>query len=118
VGVYCSDVPSSRSNSRIDIILTPGVKDSEVSSTPFALIDVGCTDLDWWKKLDPNTTYIDKLGDRQKDTRLRFEKPLLCAVLTIEGEEPLAELKVKIGSLFSKTSQRLPIHSSVALQHH
>jgi hypothetical protein len=36
-------------------------------------------------------------GVRQKDTRLRFEKPLLCAVLTIEGEEDGADLKVKLG---------------------
>ena len=86
-----------RAKSRIDILLTPQVKVSKESSTPVAVIEVGRNDLDWWKKLDQNIKYLDKFGIRQKDTRLRFDKPLLCAVLTIEGEATEADLKVKLG---------------------
>jgi hypothetical protein len=95
--VHCAEeVSSVRSNASINVLLTPKLKSCKTPSTPFALIEVGRHDLDWWKKLDQNIKYIDKLGDRQKDTRLRFETPLLCAVLTIEGEGPREELKVKI----------------------
>jgi hypothetical protein len=97
VGVDCAEEVSNSGNSRIDILLAPQPKDSETPSTPFALIEVGRKDLDWWKKLDQNIKYLDKLGERQRDKRLRFEKPLLCAVLTIEGEGSGEHLKVKLG---------------------
>jgi hypothetical protein len=102
VGVDCAEEVSAglskhSKTSCIDVLLTPELKCCKAPSTPFALIEVGRKDLDWWKKLDQNIKYLDKLGDRQRDKRLRFEKPLLCAVLTIEGEGSEEHLKVKLG---------------------
>jgi hypothetical protein len=71
---------------RIDILLTPEEKDSKTKSTPFAIIEVGRHDNEWWKRLDQNTKYLAAMGTHQRDTRLGFSKPLIFAVLTIEGE--------------------------------
>jgi hypothetical protein len=72
---------------RSDILLTPAeMKDSKTPSTPFAIIEVGCNDSDWWKKLDQSIKYVSNMGSHQRDTRLRFEKPLLLVVLTIDRE--------------------------------
>jgi hypothetical protein len=90
---------------RIDILLTPEEKASETESTPFAIIEVGRHDGEWWKKLDQNIKYLAMMGSNQKDKRLRFGKPLLLAVLTIEGEgdggAPAdGELQVRLGVFF------------------
>jgi hypothetical protein len=65
----CADAPSVGSKQHVDVLLTPEGKDSKepspspfAPSTPFALIEVGRSDLDWWKKLDQNIKYIDKLA--------------------------------------------------------
>jgi len=51
--------------------------------------------------MDQNIKFLDRMGDHQPDTGLRFKKPLLCAVLTIEGEEEKL-IQVKLGAfLFS-----------------
>jgi hypothetical protein len=122
VGVNCAEVsavPSKHSkNSRIDVLLTPEEKNSKMPSTPFALIEVGRNDLNWWKKLDQNIKYFDKLGDQQKDQRLRFKKPLLCAVLTIEGEELKAEFKVKLGVFLCSPKGPSPRNSRFTLLWH
>jgi len=94
---------TSRIEGFTDILLTPKPngkdstdKESSSRSTPLAVIEVGRNDLDWWKKLDQNIKYVDRLGKQQQDKRLCFEKPLLSVVLTIEGEEE--KLKVKLGA--------------------
>jgi hypothetical protein len=101
VGVDFSSppIPGPR-KPRIDILLTPQKKEVDTEpSTPFAVIEVGRFDSDWWKKLDQCTKYLDKMLElEQNDPRLRFdEKPLICAVLTIQGEETAA-LNVKLGA--------------------
>jgi hypothetical protein len=87
---------------RIDILLTPEEKGNktETESTPFAIIEVGRHDVEWWKKLDQNIKYLSRMGNDQKDKRLRFGQPLLLAVLTIEGEGEGDELKVRLGVFF------------------
>jgi len=94
---------TSRVEGFTDILLTPNPngkdstdKESSSRSTPLAVIEVGRNDLDWWKKLDQNIKYVDRLGKQQQDKRLCFEKPLLSVVLTIEGEKE--KLKVKLGA--------------------
>lgn len=59
---------------RIDILLTPEEKGNktETESTPFAIIEVGRHDVEWWKKLDQNIKYLSRMGNDQKDKRLRF----------------------------------------------
>uniref|UniRef100_A0A7S2XKI1 Protein kinase domain-containing protein n=1 Tax=Attheya septentrionalis TaxID=420275 RepID=A0A7S2XKI1_9STRA len=88
---------------KIDILLTPEEKASETKSTPFAIIDVGRNDVDWWKKMDQSMKYLAKMGSDQTDNRLRFEEPLLLVVLTIEGGGGAPsdkELKVRLGVFF------------------
>lgn len=99
--------------SRIDILFSPEKSGSEKSSTPLAIIEVGRHDLDWWKKLDQNFKYLVSLGADQPDTRLRFEEPLLFAVLTIEGEAAAQaqQLRVKLGVfLCSLKDPKTPHH--------
>ena len=86
-----------RAKPSIDILLTPQVKASKELLTPIVVIEVGRNDSDWWKKLDQNIKYLNKFGIHQKDTHLRFDKPLLCAALMIEGEATEVDLKVKLG---------------------
>jgi len=84
----------------IDIFLTP---ETETESTPFAIIEVGLNDVDWWKKMDQSMKYLAKMGSDQTDNRLRFEEPLLLVVLTIEGGGGAPsdkELKVRLGVFF------------------
>ena len=50
------------------------------------MIEVGHNDNEWWKKLDQNLKRLASMGSHQKDVRLRFTKPLLLVVRTIEGE--------------------------------
>ena len=79
---------------RIDILLTPRSdgKDGTEESTPLAVIEVGRKDSDWWMKLDQNIKYLVRMGDHQKDKRLRLGEPLLCVALTIEDEDETEEL--------------------------
>ena len=108
--IGAATVDKEQCKGRIDILLTPrrdgvdstdGVNstdgvDSTKSSTPLALFEVGRNDSDWWKEIDQNIKYVDRLGRQQGDKRLRFEKPLLCVVLTIADEEEKC-IKVKLG---------------------
>jgi hypothetical protein len=93
----------SKPYGRIDIFLTPEEKASETESTPFAIIEVGLNDVDWWKKMDQSMKYLAKMGSDQNDKRLRFGEPLLLAVLTVEedgGAPSDEELKVRLGVFF------------------
>lgn len=82
---------------RIDILLTPEEKGSKTESTPFAIIEVGRHDDEWWKKLSQNLKYLTRMG-KDQDPRLRFAMPLILAVLTIEGEDDDdSNLKVRLG---------------------
>jgi hypothetical protein len=69
-----NDNTTTRSG-RIDILIN-APKDTE--KTPLAIIEVGLASKDWWSKVHQNSQYLDKLGDR-------FSKPLIFAVLTVEG---------------------------------
>jgi len=57
---------------RIDILLAPEEKGSETESTPFAIVEVGRHDDQWWLRLDQNLKYLARMGEDQDDTRLRF----------------------------------------------
>ena len=70
-----NDNTTTRSG-RIDILIN-SPKDTD--KTPLAIVEVGLASNGWWSKVDQNYQYLDKLlGDR-------FSKPLLFAVLTVEG---------------------------------
>jgi hypothetical protein len=97
VFVKTTDDANSKNQSRIDILLSPNKKGDAAESTPLAVIEVGRIDSEWWSKLDQNMKYIEKLGTSQKDPSLRFEKPLLCVVLTIDNNKASGELLFKLG---------------------
>jgi hypothetical protein len=98
--VNCSDdIDRKGPMPRIDLLL---ISDSEgstsqVPSTPVAVLEVGREHSLWWQKLDQNMKYIDNLGAKQKDARLRYEQPVLSIVLTIEGGAAKADWDVKLG---------------------
>jgi len=109
-------IPANRSKPQIDILLTPSPdgKDSKVSSTPFAVIGVGCKNAYWWKKVDQNIKFLSRMGDHQPDTRLRFKEPLLCAVLTIEDEEEKL-IQVKLGAFLCSPNDASGGHNNFQL---
>jgi hypothetical protein len=98
VGVKYENRPK---DGKIDILLS-----NSSSSTPLAIIEVGLHDNEWWKKLDQNVKYLDSFGDHQRDPRLRFDVPLLFAVLTIEGEKTTKERRYKLGVFFCTPKER------------
>jgi hypothetical protein len=49
---------------RIDILLTPEEKASKTASTPFAIIEVGRNDSEWWEKLNQNIKYLANMGSQ------------------------------------------------------
>jgi hypothetical protein len=88
---------------RIHLLLTSDLSKgctSQVPSMPVAILKVGRTHSLWWKKLDQNLHYIDNMGAKQRDARLKHEQPLLSIVLTIEGGEDGSEWDVKLGVFF------------------
>jgi hypothetical protein len=107
---------------RIDILLTtPEEKSSETASTPFAIIEVGRHDEEWWIRLDQNMKYLANMGKHRPDRRLRFTKPLIFGVLTIEGEgdDDGSNLKVRLGVFFcSPKSTRVDDYRIMSLLWH
>jgi hypothetical protein len=83
---------------RCNILFSPNEEGSSESSTPLAMVEVGRHHLEWWQTFDQNVKYVSCLGsDRnQANSRLGFCKPLLFAVITIEGEDT-PPLQVKLG---------------------
>lgn len=84
---------------RIDILLSP-VQNNKIEkpSTPLLVMEVGRNSNEWWAKLDQNRKYVDMMQEKdQEDERLRFEHPLLFAVLTVEGEGEAKDPQVKSG---------------------
>lgn len=78
--------------SRIDILLSPSKQ-----GTPLAVVEVGRHGSEWWAKLSQVVKYLDMMLGKPKESPLQFQKPLLCAVLAIEGEDDGQQLEVKLG---------------------
>lgn len=68
----------------IDIIFSEAEsKKDPKESTPFTVIEFGLSGIDWWKKLDQGVKYVDRMrGNSQQLPCVRFDKPLLLAVVT------------------------------------
>ena len=84
---------------RLDILLSEGTSESKDLTTPLAVIKVGRHTDEWWTKLDQIVKYIDIISEHeQEDPRLQFQEPLLCVVMTIDGEEETPEhLQTRFG---------------------
>lgn len=73
---------------RIDILLTPAKhKDVSNESAPYAVIEFGLQCDDWWKKLDQNAKYLNKMVEGNLSSNcLIFRQPVLLAVVTLDFE--------------------------------
>jgi hypothetical protein len=73
-----------RQDGHIDIIFSEAKsKKHPIESTPFTVIEFGLSGIDWWKKLDQGVIYVDRMrGNTQQLPCVRFDKPLLLAVVT------------------------------------
>eukprot|EP00980_Cylindrotheca_fusiformis_P008024 scaffold1707_cov88-Cylindrotheca_fusiformis.AAC.3 len=71
-------------------------------STPFTVIEFGLGGIDsWWKKLDQCIKYVDRMGENSQQWLpcVRFERPLLLAVMTYDAasNERNKKCKFRIG---------------------
>jgi hypothetical protein len=67
----------------IDIIFSEAEsKNDQIESTPFTVIEFGLNGIDWWKKLDQGVIYLDRMRAKYQLPCVRFDKPLLLAVVT------------------------------------
>lgn len=91
---------AKKPDGRIDIVLTTAGKDDERESTPLTVIEVGLNGIDWWKKLDQGVKYVERMRIQTQPTKpVRFQKPLLLAVVTIDDEpdRESGEFVVRLG---------------------
>ena len=78
---------ATKPDGRIDIVLTAAAKNDERESTPLTVIEVGLNGIDWWKKLDQGVKYVERMRIQTQPTKaVRFQEPLLLAVVTIDDE--------------------------------
>lgn len=79
----------------IDILLTT----NESLDSPYALIEFGLHNNDWWKKVDQNVKYLDKIALGHQE--VKFHKPILFAAVTLEdrrdGDGSQTNFPFKIG---------------------
>jgi hypothetical protein len=88
--------PNGAQPARLDILFSPELKNPTTASTPFALIEVGRSNANWFAKASQNLKYLRKFDSAQSDARLRFDDALLFGVLTIEGEEKAETNRVEV----------------------
>ena len=78
---------AKKPDGRIDIVLTTAGKNDKRESTPLVVIEVGLNGIDWWKKLDQGVKYVERMRIQTQPTKaIRFQEPLLLAVVTIDDE--------------------------------
>lgn len=81
----------NKPDGRIDMVFsTADSKNEERETTPLTVIEFGLSCKDWWKKLDQGIMYLDRMRRFQKTNCVRFQKPLLLAIVTIDNgrEQP------------------------------
>jgi hypothetical protein len=86
---------------QIDIILSEaGSKKAPIESTPFTVIEFGLNGIEWLKKLDQGVKYVDRIRVKSQPLQcVRFDKPLLLAVVTHDESPPaqVNECEFRIG---------------------
>ena len=70
---------------------------------PLALIAVGRKNHKWWEKFDQASKYLDIMNDDSMDQKLKFQDAMLCAVLTIGGNEATYESRFGVFLCWPKT---------------
>ena len=78
---------------RINVLLSS----KESSSTPLALLEIGCKNKYWWKKLDQAGKCLDIMIDDSNDEKLGFQDAVLSAILTFEGEDNTLGFQSRFG---------------------
>ena len=96
--IYVKSEEANKPDGYIDIILTSAkMKHDQEDSMPLAVIEFGLSADDWWKKLDQNAMYLDRMCHLSQPTKIiRFQKPLLFAIVTIDYES-MDNIVVKLG---------------------
>ena len=96
--IYVKSEEANKPDGYIDIILTSAkTKRDQEESTPLAVIEFGLSADDWWKKLDQNAMCLDRMRHLSQPTKIiRFQKPLLFAVVTIDYES-MDNVVIKLG---------------------
>ena len=74
------------STGRIDILLSAEehARETERESPPTLVLEVGLSDVDWFQKLDQGMKYVSRMCQHQKSTSVRFDVPLLLAIVTVD----------------------------------
>lgn len=94
-------VEPKKPKGRIDILFTAAeTKKDNIESTPLMVVEVGLKGLDWWKKFDQGVKYLERMRTgTQPVTCVRFQKPLLLAIMTIDDEREMQSgyFVVKLG---------------------
>lgn len=95
VTALCTSQQEAHLSARIDILLSS--PNDKSPSKPLALIQVGCKNQNWWKKLDRAGKYLDIMDDNSMDEKIKFQNAMICAVLTLEGEDNTKEFQSQFG---------------------
>ena len=94
-----SEDASTRRKGRMDILLSESNEKEKALTAPLTIIEVGLDDGEFFAKASQVIDYSDGIFDNsqegQKDEK-PFNRPIMNAVLTIEGED-IDNLKIKLG---------------------
>lgn len=107
----------NKNSGYIDILLT---ENNSSNGTPYALMKFGLCHKEWWKKLDQNVKYLNKIASCQQED-ISFERPTLFSVVTLEDRRSVDETEesnfsLKIG-VFLCTPKEVdrPEHNSFVM---
>ncbi|KAG7358018.1 RIO1 family protein [Nitzschia inconspicua] len=83
----------------LDMILTPAEKKVQSSdTTPLAVLEFGLNPDDWWKSFQRGTRYLEQMMHRQKCNCLKFDKPILLVIVTVDKQrDVLSDSIFRIG---------------------
>ncbi|KAG7341190.1 hypothetical protein IV203_023141 [Nitzschia inconspicua] len=69
----------------LDMILTHAEKKVQASdTTPLAVLEFGWNADDWWKSFEQGTRHLKQMMRRQKCNCLKFDKPVLLVIVTVD----------------------------------
>jgi len=92
---------------KIDIIISPDQdKNTSKESTPLMVMEVGLNGNDWFQKLDQGMKYLQRMCMSQDLKLVRFEEPLLLAVITADDKKSPAEFQMGVFLCTRKDSSK------------